>query len=57
MALVISRKPGESFTVGDNIKITITKIRGCQALVLIDAPKELAIKRDDMRKEVAANGK
>jgi carbon storage regulator len=43
--LVITRKPEESFTIGDNIEVTIGEIRGNQIRVIIDAPRSLSIKR------------
>lgn len=51
MALVITRKPGQSFTIGDNITVTILKNprpNTKSVRVAIDAPKEMAIRRDDM---------
>ena len=48
MALVITRKALQSFTIGDDIKVTIVEIRGSQAKVSIEAPKHLNIQRDDM---------
>jgi len=48
MALVITRNEMQSFTIGDDIKITIVQIRGKQARVSIEAPRELVIQRDDM---------
>ena len=50
MALVLTRRPLQSFTIGDDIKITLVEITngGKQARIAIAAPKHLAIKRDDI---------
>ena len=48
MPLSITRRAGESFTIGDEIEITLTRIKGNQVVISISAPKELEIKRDDM---------
>lgn len=50
MALVITRNEMQSFTIGDDIRITIVQIRGKQARVSIEAPKGLVILRDDAKK-------
>lgn len=46
--LILTRKPGESVYIGDNIKITIVEIKGHQIRVGIDAPKELRIYREEI---------
>ena len=51
--LVLTRKKFQSLTIGDNIKITITKIKGGQARIAIDAPKEIKVLRSELKKEVA----
>jgi len=50
MALVITRKALQSFTIGDDIKITIVEfLRGDrQVRIAIDAPKHMQVKRDDI---------
>ena len=46
--LILTRKPGESLYIGDNIKITIVEIKGHQIRVGIDAPTELRIYREEI---------
>lgn len=45
--LMLSRRVGESFKIGDNIEVVLVDIRGNQAKIGIDAPKEIPIIRDD----------
>lgn len=46
--LVLSRKPGESIQIGDNITITVVKT-GPNVRIGIDAPKDVIV----LRKELA----
>lgn len=46
--LILTRKPGESLYIGDNIKITIVELKGNQIRVGIDAPSDLRIYREEI---------
>ena len=46
--LVLTRKPGESIIIGDEIKIHIIEIKGKQVRLGIDAPKKFAIHREEV---------
>jgi len=46
--LNLTRRAGESIIIGDDIRITIRKINGGQAVVSIEAPKELRIMREEI---------
>ncbi|NLW23718.1 MAG: carbon storage regulator CsrA [Clostridia bacterium] len=47
--LVLSRKPGQSLMIGDNIRITIMEIRTDGTVrVGIDAPKEIEVYREEI---------
>lgn len=48
--LVLSRKPGKAFTIGDSITVTVLEIRGDVVRIGIDAPAEVPIVRDDAKK-------
>lgn len=49
--LVLNRKKGTSFKMGDDIKITIAEIDGKYVKILIQAPKSMKISRDDMKND------
>lgn len=46
--LILTRKPGESVYIGDDIRITIVEIKGHQIRVGIDAPKDFRIYREEI---------
>jgi len=52
--LKITRKPNQSFQIGEDITVTIEKINGQEAEISIDAPLELKILRDDAIKKERA---
>jgi carbon storage regulator len=51
--LVLSRSPGESILIGDNIKVTVTQVRGDHVRLGIEAPENVKI----LRSEVPDRGK
>lgn len=46
--LLLGRKPGEKIKVGNDVTITITRVRGDKVTVGIDAPKEIAVHRQEV---------
>jgi len=52
--LVLSRKPGESIRVDENIIVTIVEIRGDKVRLGIDAPKEVKVHRQEVADAIAA---
>jgi carbon storage regulator len=52
--LVLSRKPGESIKVDENIIVTIVEIRGDKVRLGIDAPKEVKVHRQEVADAIAA---
>ncbi|WP_287030011.1 carbon storage regulator CsrA [Pseudomonas sp. UBA6310] len=48
--LILTRRVGETILIGDDITITVMGIKGGQVRIGIDAPKDVAIARDDMVK-------
>lgn len=55
MALVLSRKAGQSIRIGDQICVTMTQIRGDKARLAITAPIEIPIHREEVYERIAEN--
>jgi carbon storage regulator len=51
--LVLSRKKGESITIGDNVTLTVVEIRGDKVRLGIDAPRDVAVHRDEVARAIA----
>ena len=55
--LILTRKPGESLYIGDNIKITVVELKGNQIRVGIDAPSDLRIYREEIYLQILEENK
>ena len=53
--LVLTRRSGESFFIGDNIEIKISDISGDKVRVSIDAPREITILRSELLEAAHSN--
>ncbi len=50
--LVVSRKVGERILIGDQISVTVIKVGSGGVRIGIQAPKELAVVREELAKQV-----
>jgi carbon storage regulator len=46
--LVITRKPGERITIGDNVVVTVIEVRGSLVKLGVEAPKCISIHRQEI---------
>ena len=46
--LILTRKLGQTIRIGNEIKITISDIKGKQVRVGIEAPEEMAVHREEV---------
>ena len=46
--LILSRRPDESVTIGEDIRITILGIKGHQVRIGICAPKDVVVDREEV---------
>lgn len=53
--LILQRKPGEVFRIGENITVSIVSIDGGRVRIAIDAPKDILILRSELIETIAAN--
>ena len=50
--LVLTRRPGESIVVGQDIVITVIEIKGGQVRIGSDAPREVDVYREEIYEQV-----
>ena len=46
--LVLTRKEGEAVIIGDDIAVTITRIRGDKVRIGIEAPTDIKVRRAEL---------
>lgn len=54
--LNLTRRVGETFLIGDDINVTILSVQGGQVKIGIDAPKEVAVHREEIYKRIQSEG-
>ncbi len=57
MALVLTRRVGEIICIGDNITVTVIEINGHQVRMAIEAPRDIAVDRQEIRDRKEAGWK
>ncbi len=53
--LVLSRKPDETIVIGDEIKVSVLSVRGKQVRLGIDAPRDVAVNREEIHQRIEAS--
>jgi carbon storage regulator len=46
--LILTRRVGESLMIGDDVNVTVLGIRGNQVRIGVNAPKEVAVHREEI---------
>ena len=55
--LVLSRKVGESFLIGESIRVTVVRITGGGVRIGVEAPPEMAVIRQELKGQLQGEGK
>ena len=55
--LILSRRPGESLTIGDEITITVVSVNGNQIRLGITAPREVRVLREEIYRAIQAENR
>lgn len=50
--LILTRRVGETIVIGDNVVITVLGIKGNQARIGINAPKDLPVHREEIYQRI-----
>jgi carbon storage regulator len=50
--LILTRKPGESIIIHDNVVVTLLSVKGYQIRVGVEAPKEVPIYREEIYEKI-----
>jgi carbon storage regulator len=46
--LILTRRVGESLMIGDDVTITVLGVKGNQVRIGVNAPKEVAVHREEI---------
>lgn len=52
--LVLSRNPEEAILIGDEVKITVLSVKGKQVRLGIEAPRDVAVNREEIHQKIKA---
>lgn len=50
--LILTRKVGETVTIGDGVLVTVLAVKGGQVRLGVDAPKDVAVHRGEVRDRI-----
>jgi carbon storage regulator len=51
--LILSRRVGESVKIGDDVSITVLRVKGNQVRLGVNAPRSIAVQREEMSAPMA----
>lgn len=55
--LILTRKQGERLNIGEDVVVTVLGVKGNQVRIGIDAPKDVAVHREEIYNKIMAEKK
>jgi carbon storage regulator len=55
--LVLTRKAGESITIGDTVKVMVMEVKGKQVRLGIEAPPDCLVHREEVYRRIQAENR
>ena len=50
--LILTRRVGETLVIGDDVNVTVLGVRGNQVRLGVNAPKEVAVHREEIYEKI-----
>ena len=54
--LILTRRVGEILMIGDEVTVTVLGVKGNQVRICVDAPKHVAVHREEIYQRIQAEG-
>ena len=54
--LILTRRIGESIMIGEDVSITVLRVKGNQVRLGINAPKSVSVQREEISQRMAREG-
>lgn len=55
--LILTRRVGEKLVIGENVTVTVLSVKGNQVRVGIDAPRDVAVNREEIYQRIVEEKK
>jgi carbon storage regulator len=52
--LILTRKVGETVMIGNDVSITVLRVKGNQVRLGVDAPKDVSVQRQEIFERIAS---
>ncbi|MDE2220932.1 MAG: carbon storage regulator CsrA [Gammaproteobacteria bacterium] len=52
--LILTRREGESVRIGDDVTVTVLRVKGSQVRLGVNAPKDVAVQREEISDRMRA---